>query len=100
MLRAWRFLAKVAVAIAALKVLVNLFSFKSQSGALHSQSDVPIVAYAITLTRIPEGIEGHTIMDAVEVSEHHFEAVRKAQCECSNIGVILFVQFTGFGPLD
>jgi hypothetical protein len=73
--REWRLLAKAAIAIAAIKLLVNLFSFKTQpTAALH----VPTVAYAITLTRIPAGLEGQTALDAAEVSQHHLEAMNAA----------------------
>jgi hypothetical protein len=74
-LRALQFLAKAVVAITAVTLLFNLFSFESQT--LHSRhdvkADIPTVAYAISLTRVPEGLEGQTALDAVEVSEQHLD---------------------------
>jgi hypothetical protein len=113
-LRALNFVAIAVIVIAVVAVLVGLFSFDFQTLQSLSQhditqageADVPTVAYAISLTRVPEGLEGHTALDAVEVSGALLQANSAAlttttkQHECSTIEVILFAQFTGFGPLD
>jgi hypothetical protein len=73
-LKAWNLLAKVVAAISVMALLVSLCSFDSQTLQSPSRhdietADVPTVAYAISLTRVPEGLEGHTFLDAVEVSK-------------------------------
>jgi hypothetical protein len=103
-IRQCQFLAKAVIAIAVVKIFVNLFSFKSQ--ALHSQhdvkADVPIVAYAITLTRIPEGLEGRTTLDAVEVSGQQLrpDAKRSLSHESSTIAGFGRSHFAGPGALN
>eukprot|EP00953_Heterococcus_sp_UTEX-ZZ885_P014310 8125-Heterococcus_DN1.PRE.3 len=81
-MRAWNFLAKAVATITAVALLVSLFSFNSQtlqSPSRHDifqagEADVPTVAYAISLIRVPEGLESHTFLDAVEVSEQHLRS--------------------------
>jgi hypothetical protein len=73
-LKAWNLLAKVVATISVMALLVSLCSFDSQTLQSPSRhdietADVPTVAYAISLTRVPGGLEGHTFLDAVEVSK-------------------------------
>jgi hypothetical protein len=71
-----RLLFKVAIVFAVVKILANIFSTHSNPAvALKDKTTLArqdlaaglTVGYAITLTRVPEGLPGRTLLDAVEV---------------------------------
>jgi hypothetical protein len=70
-----RLLCKLAIIFSVVKILVNIFSRSDPAVALKDKTTLAAhdliaaltVGYAITLTRVPEGLPGRTLLDAVEV---------------------------------